>query len=67
MERWDYKVTPGDRTLMSGVYELLNAFGTPTATKLFIMQGSAAPAAPQGFMWRLIEPAGTTYQGASPE
>jgi hypothetical protein len=47
---------------VSGVYRLLNAFGTPTATKLFIMQGSEAPAAPRSFKWRLTEAAGTTYQ-----
>jgi hypothetical protein len=66
MKRQDYEVTPGDRALVSGVYELLDAFGTPTATKLFIMQGSEAPAASRSFKWRLIEPAGTTYQAASP-
>jgi hypothetical protein len=66
MERWDYEVTPGGRVLVSGVYELLNVFGTPTATKLFMLRGSAAPTAPREFMWRLIESAGTTHQAASP-
>jgi|HubBroStandDraft_6_1064221.scaffolds.fasta_scaffold3702116_2 hypothetical protein len=66
MERRDYEVMPGDRVLVSGVYELLNAFGTPVSTKLFILEGSEAPAAPRSFKWRLIEAAGTTYQAAPP-
>ena len=66
MERQDYEVMPGDRVLVSGVYELLNAFGTTVSTKLFILKGSEAPAAPRSFKWRLIEAAGTTYQAAPP-
>jgi hypothetical protein len=46
---------PGGRSLVSGVYELRDAFGMPTITKLFILEGSEAPAAPHGFKWRLIE------------
>ena len=49
------EIVPGGRSLVSGVYELHDDFGTPTITKLFIVEGSEAPAAPRGFNWRLIE------------
>jgi hypothetical protein len=54
MERFIIEILPGGRSRVSGVYELRDAFGMPTITKLFILQGREAPTAPQGFKWRLI-------------
>jgi hypothetical protein len=63
MERWNIEIVPGGRSLVSGVYELRDAFGTRTITKLFIVEGSKTPAAPMGFMWRLIEMSRTYWAG----
>ncbi len=54
-ERWTIEIVPGSRSFASGEYQLRDEFGTPTITKLFILEGSKAPDAPRGFMWRLIE------------
>ena len=55
MERLTSEIAPGGRSRVSGVYELRDPFGKATITKLFILEGSEAPAAPRGFKWRLIE------------
>jgi hypothetical protein len=45
---------PGERALMSGVYEELNVFGTPTGKLMFMAAGDQIPAAPRGFLWRSL-------------
>jgi hypothetical protein len=61
MERLTIEIVPGSPSLASGVYELRDDFGRRTITKLFIVEGSKAPSAPRGFMWRLIELARTYW------
>jgi hypothetical protein len=61
MERFTIEIVPGSRSLASGVYELRDDVGRRTITKLFIVEGSKTPAAPRGFMWRLIELARTYW------
>jgi len=45
---------PGEPVPETGWYELLNVFGTPIGVRVFIGQGAPAPAAPRGYVWRLV-------------
>lgn len=48
----------GSRAPISGDYELLNVFGSPTGDTVAIAEGDVLPPAPIGFSWRLIEVSG---------
>jgi hypothetical protein len=43
---------PGDLAPATGLYRLLNIFGTETAQWTRGMEGEPLPDAPQGFMWQ---------------
>jgi hypothetical protein len=45
---------PTDLAPVSGRYELLNIFGTPTGEALNASAGEPLPAAPLGYSWRLV-------------
>ena len=47
------ELKPRDRAPVSGWYELLNVFGTPTGEAVFVTQGYPVPAAPRRYVWRL--------------
>jgi hypothetical protein len=38
----------------TGWYQLPNVFGTPTGVRIFIDEGTPAPTAPRGHVWRLV-------------
>jgi hypothetical protein len=48
--------TPGTRAL-TGHYEELNVFGSPTGKVEHVHEGERLPHAPRGFSWRHIEDA----------
>lgn len=50
------ELKPWERAPVSGDYQLLNVFGTPTGEKAFVERGTLAPSAPVGHTWRLKEP-----------
>jgi hypothetical protein len=45
---------PADNAPVSGRYELLNIFGTPTGEALNASAGERLPGAPLGYSWRLV-------------
>ena len=45
---------------MTGVYRLLNVFGTETIEFAHVGKGQPLPPAPLGFSWRLERTAGDT-------
>jgi hypothetical protein len=45
---------PTDDAPLSGGYELLNIFGTPTGEAVSASEGERLPAAPLGYSWRLM-------------
>lgn len=47
--------SPGDQAPRSGVYAEVNVLGTPTGLTISVIQGTALPAAPRGFVWRLVQ------------
>jgi hypothetical protein len=47
--------TPGTRALVTGHYEELNVFGSPTGKVKNVQEGERLPHAPRGFSWRHIE------------
>lgn len=44
---------PGEPAPISGLYQLLNVFGTVDGEEVFLEQGHSAPGAPNGFTWRV--------------
>jgi hypothetical protein len=46
---------PGTHAPVSGHYEELNIFGTPTGRVEHVREGERLPHAPRGFSWRQIE------------
>jgi hypothetical protein len=44
---------PGDPAPVTGDYQQLNVFGTPTGTVVSVGRGEVLPHAPIGFMWRV--------------
>jgi hypothetical protein len=51
---------PGHAAPTTGVYRLLNIFGTETIEAAHVAQGQPLPAAPLGHSWRLERAAGDT-------
>ena len=51
----DQEHRPGDCTPVTGRYEELNVFGTPTGKIEHVREGERLPHAPQGFSWRQME------------
>ena len=47
--------TPGTRALVTGHYEELNVFGSPTGKVEHVQEGERLPHAPRGFSCRHIE------------
>lgn len=47
--------SPGEPAPSSGVYAEINVLGTPTGLTISVAQGAALPAAPRGFVWRLVQ------------
>ena len=47
--------TPGEIAPTTGIYELLNVFGTPTGRLVYVTKGDPLPAAPRGYAWRYVE------------
>lgn len=46
--------TPGEAIPATGVYELLNALGTPSGTQQILRQGEQFPPAPRAWTWRKV-------------
>ena len=46
---------PGTHAPVTGPYEELNVFGTPTGKVEHVREGERLPHAPRGFSWREIE------------
>ena len=46
---------PGTHAPVTGHYEALNVFGTPTGKVEHVREGERLPHAPRGFGWRRIE------------
>jgi hypothetical protein len=49
---------PGTDASVTGLYEELNVFGSPTGKVEHAHEGEQLPHAPRGFSWREIEEAG---------
>jgi hypothetical protein len=47
----------GSQAPVTGDYELLNVFGSPTGDNIAAAQGDLLPPTPRGYSWRLIEDA----------
>ena len=45
---------PGELAPSSGIFELLNSAGSPTATRVSVVEGKSLPSAPFGWMWRSL-------------
>ena len=45
---------PGTHAPVTGHYEELNVFGTPTGKVEHVREGERLPHGPRGFMWRQI-------------
>jgi len=45
---------PGTRAPITGHFEELNIFGSPTGKVVHVQEGERLPHAPQGFSWRHI-------------
>ncbi len=50
----DMEHKPGDTAPMTGAYEQLNVFGTPTGKTVHVREGEPLPAAPRGHSWKII-------------
>ena len=48
---------PGTHAPLTGHYEELNIFGTPTGKVEHVRKGERLPHAPRGFSWRQMEEA----------
>jgi hypothetical protein len=46
---------PGQRAPKAGVYAEVNVLGTPTGLTTSVSEGMNLPAAPRGFVWRLVQ------------
>jgi hypothetical protein len=53
VERQEHQ--PGTHAPVSGRYEELNVFGTPTGKIEHVREGEQLPHAPRGFSWRQME------------
>jgi hypothetical protein len=49
---------PGTHAPITGRYEELNVFGSPTGKVEHVQEGEQLPHAPRGFSWRHIEDKG---------
>ena len=49
---------PGTLAPMTGLYEQLNVFGTPTGRVEHVRERERLPLGPRGFTWRPIEEEG---------
>jgi hypothetical protein len=49
---------PGSLAPVTGHYEELNVFGTPTKRVQHVRKGERLPPSPRGFTWRQIEEEG---------
>ncbi len=46
---------PGVPAPQTGLYAEINVLGTPTGLRIGVNEGMDLPAAPRGFVWRLVE------------
>jgi hypothetical protein len=46
--------TPDTAAPQTGLYETLNIFGSPSGTRVWVVEGDPLPTAPFGFTWRLV-------------
>jgi hypothetical protein len=51
------ELKPWERAPVSGYYQLLNVFGTPTGEGAFVERGGLMPSAPRPHRWRLKDAA----------
>ena len=49
-QKLEYK--PNEKAPISGIYELLNIFGSPHGKTAFVCQGERLPLAPRDYTWR---------------
>jgi len=47
--------SPGEPAPSSGVYAEINVLGSPTGLTISVAHGVSLPAAPRGFVWRLVQ------------